>query len=381
MANVFTALAPVLFSAAQEISSEPFGVISAISGSFDDKQVARGDVVKVPIASGGVPADFEPANVPPQGDSDTAGEVDVRITASKKRSWHMTGEQRRSLENAGTDKEWLRQKVMQEMRALRNAAEADCAQAIVEGASRACGAAGVTPFATSLDDLISVRKILKDNGAPMADLQFVCDTAAEANLLKLATIQQAYAAGSDEERRQGRIGRQFGFGISNSAQLLPHTKGTGINYLVNAATPMAIGDEGTVLSTASGTGTILAGDILTFAADSANKYVANGGVNAIAQQLILGRPGARKGIPVSNAITVGASYTPSLAFERGAVVGIMRPPVMPANPTMSQAMICDAQGLSYLIIEIAQYGQVSWELHLAWGFRVVQSEHVAILLG
>jgi hypothetical protein len=54
---------------------------------------------------------------------------------------------------------------------------------------------------------------------------------------------------------------------------------------------------------------------------------------------------------------------------------------MPPNPTISQAMICDAMGMSYLIIEIAQYGQVSWELHLAWGFRVIQSEHVALLLG
>ncbi len=382
MGNVFTALMPVLFSAAQEISCEPFGIISAISSNFDDKQVAKGDVVKVPLASGGVPEDFVPANVPPQGDSDTAGEVDVQITASKKRSWHLTGEQRRSLENAGTDKEWLRQKVMQEMRALRNAAEADCGLAIVEGASRAFGVAGTTPFASSLDDLIGVRKVLKDNGAPMADLQFVCDTAAEANLLKLATIQQAYAAGSDEERRLGRIGRQFGFAISNSAQIGLHTKGTGTTYLINATTPMAVGDCETVLSAAGGgSGTILAGDVVTFAADAVNKYVVNEGVSAIAQRLAIGRPGVRKAIAVSNAITVGASYTPSLAFERGAVVGIMRPPVMPANPTMSQTMICDAKGMTYLLIEIAQYGQVSWELHLAWGFRVIQSEHVALLLG
>ncbi len=381
MANVFTALAPTLYSAAQEISSEPFGIIGAISQNFDDKQVARGDVVKVPIASGGVPEDFVPANIPPQGDSDTPGEVSVRITASKKRSWHLTGEQRRSLENAGTDTEWLRQKLMQEMRALRNAAEADCALAVMEGASRAFGTAGVTPFAGSLDDLVGVRKILKDNGAPLADLQFVCDTAAEANLLKLTTIQHAYAAGSDEERRQGRIGRQFGFAISNSAQLAVHARGSGTGYLTNAAKAMGVGDCATTVGTTAGSGSILAGDIVTFAADGQHKYVVNRGIQGISQELVVGRPGVRKAIPAGNAITVGASYTPSLAFERGAVVGIMRPPVMPPNPTITQAMISDAKGMTYLILEIAQYGQVSWELHLAWGFRVIQSEHVAILLG
>ena len=37
MPNVFTALQPVLYSAAQEVSSEPFGVISSIAATFDDK--------------------------------------------------------------------------------------------------------------------------------------------------------------------------------------------------------------------------------------------------------------------------------------------------------------------------------------------------------
>ena len=145
MANLFTALAPILFSAAQEVSAEDTGALQAITLNFDDKQVAKDDIVAVPIASGGTPVDFVPGNVTPQGDSDTASTVDVRITASKKRSWHLTGEQRRSLENAGTDKEWLRLKLMQEMRSLRNAAEADCVSAIVQGASRATGTAGTTP--------------------------------------------------------------------------------------------------------------------------------------------------------------------------------------------------------------------------------------------
>jgi hypothetical protein len=37
--------------------------------------------------------------------------------------------------------------------------------------------------------------------------------------------------------------------------------------------------------------------------------------------------------------------------------------------------------MTYLMLDIAQYGQRTWELHLAWGFKSVQPEHVAILLG
>jgi hypothetical protein len=38
-------------------------------------------------------------------------------------------------------------------------------------------------------------------------------------------------------------------------------------------------------------------------------------------------------------------------------------------------------GMSYLFAEIDQYGQRTWEILLSWGFKVVQPEHVAILLG
>ncbi len=264
MANIFESLAPILFSAAQEVSIEDTGALQSISLNFDDKRVAKGDVLKVPIAAGGTPVEFVPGNVTPQGESDTASTLDVKITASMKRSWHLTGEQRRSLENSGTDKEWVKLKVMQEMRSLRNGAESDCIEAIIKGASRAIGTAGKTPFSSSLDDLIGVRKMLKENGCPLSDAQFVCDSGAEANLFKLSTVQQAYAAGSDKERRKGVLLPQFGFRIMASAQIGEHTKGTGINYLTNATTQMAKGATRTILSGASGTGTIKEGDILCF---------------------------------------------------------------------------------------------------------------------
>jgi hypothetical protein len=57
MANIFTAIQPVLYSAAQDVANEPFGVINAINANFDDKGVAIGDTVKVPVAPTRTPAD------------------------------------------------------------------------------------------------------------------------------------------------------------------------------------------------------------------------------------------------------------------------------------------------------------------------------------
>nr|MBP8310811.1 hypothetical protein [Burkholderiaceae bacterium] len=123
MANVFTALQPVLFSAAQEVSAEPFGCVSAIAASFDDKGVAIGDTVKVPVAPTASTSDYTPAMTTTAGTDATATNVDVTITANKHVSWHLTGEQLRSLQNGGSDNEWVRQMIAQGMRALRNGAE------------------------------------------------------------------------------------------------------------------------------------------------------------------------------------------------------------------------------------------------------------------
>ena len=374
MANTLTALAPVLFSAAQTISAEPFGAIDAINASFDDKAVAKGDVVKVPVAPTRAASDFTPANITATGADATADDVEVQIAKSRKVAWHLTGEQQRSLDNGATSAEWIRQLIQQGMRTLRNEAEIDCVTAIYTGASRAVGTAGTNPFASALTPLADVRKILRDNGTPAADLQFVGDTTSEANLLKLGVVLDASQAGSDAERREGVIRRQYGFQMRTSAGIDLHTKGTGTSYQLSAAS--AVGD--TTISVDTGSGTLLAGDIVTFAGTT-DKYVANSALSG--GSFTIGRPGLLAVEADNDAITIGNNYTPNLAFDRNAVVGVMRPPIMPANPTIQQMLISDQFGMTYLMLDIAQYGQRTWELHLAWGFKAVQSEHIAILLG
>lgn len=376
MSNVFTALQPVLYSAAQEVSNEPFGVISGIAASFDDKAVALGDTVKVPVAPTRSTENYTPAMTTTAGTDATASTVDVEITANKMVSWNMVGEQLRSLQNGGTDAEWVRQMVAQGMRALRNGAEVDCAAAIKQGASRATGTAGTNPFASTIDILPDTRKVLFDNGAPMADLQFCINSTAGVAARKLAIIQQAYQAGSDAERRSGDLMRQFGFVIRESAGIATHTKGTGTSYVTSGSTAAGVRD----IALITGTGTVLAGDVVTFAADANNKYVIGTGVTA-AGTISLGRPGARVTIASANAMTIGNDYTANLAFERNAVVGIMRPPVMPPNPLIQSTYISDKQGLTYLLVQIAGDGMVTWRLHLCYGFKVVQPEHVAIVMG
>ena len=187
MSNTLTALAPTLFSVAKEVAQEPVGALNSINMNFDSKGVAIGDAVTVPIAPAAAVTDFTPAMTQSSGSDKIAESVSVTIDKNQVTSWHLTGEQQRSLENCESPmtQEWVRQLIGQGMGALRNAAETAACSAIYKGASRAYGTAGTTPFATTIDEIPNVYKILKDNGAPMADLQMVVNTSAGLNLRKL----------------------------------------------------------------------------------------------------------------------------------------------------------------------------------------------------
>lgn len=382
MASTLTAIAPSLFSAAQKVSAEPAALINSVYADFDNKGVAVGDSVIVPVVPAQSVAPYTPANVSPAGAG--AGEaeaISVAITKSRKVSMVLTGEQIRSLENGGNYQDFTEQWAAQAMRSLRNEVEADIATAVKIGASRAYGTAGTTPFAASLDDLANVRKILRDNGAPMADLQFVGNTSTELNLLKLGVVQQAYAAGSDEERRSGVIGKQLGFMMRTSGGIAKHTAGTATGFDVALVAGYAAGTKIFNVDGGNG-GTLLQGDILTIAGDT-NKYVSHTAVAALTNDhlLTIGNPGLMQDVANGAELAIGSAYTPNFAFERSAVVAVVRPPVMPSNPTIRTMSISDGMGLTYMFAELDQYGQRSWEIILCWGFKVVQPEQVAILLG
>lgn len=383
MSNTTTlsALAPVLYSAAQNVSAEPAGILDAINATWDDKGVAKGDSVKVPYAPVQETTDFAPLNISPAGEDQTAGSVSVTITKSKKTlPMVLTGEQMRSLENGGNYQEWVRQWAEQSMRSLRNLAEADAANYIKIGASRAVGTAGTTPFATDLDLIVDVKQVLRDNGCPFSDPQLVINSAAAAKLQKLGIYQQAYAAGSDEERRSGIYKPQFGFQLRDSAGIAQHSSTAATAYVTDTALDQAVGTTSLIVDT--GTDDIAAGDVFSIADGGGHYYVSAAALGAATDgPLLLNRPGLRALGVKNKALTFVGNYTPNFAFERSAVVGIMRPPLIPSNPTIKQMVISDKFGHSYLMLEIAQYGQVIWEMHLAYGFKVVQPEHVALILG
>lgn len=382
MANTLTGIIPTLYEALNTVSREMVGFIPAVRRDSNAERAAVNQVVRVPLGEAGALEDITPGVNPASTGDTTVGYADITITKSKAAPVRWNGEEQMAVGSNGTYNQVLADQFTDAMRKLVNAVEVDLAAEVKVGASRGYGTAGTAPFGTAgdLSDFAGVLRILEDNGAPGTDLQLVLGSAAIANLRgKQSVLFKVNEAGSNDMLRDGMTDRVQGFALRKSSGILLHTKGTGASYVTSGSTAIDVED----IALITGTGTVLAGDIVTFAADANNKYVIGTGV-AAPGTISLNKPGARVVIPTSNAMTIGNNYTPNAAFSRSAVVLAARAPAVPSGGDAADdsMMITDpVTGMTFEVRVYRQYRQVKFEVCLAWGVKTVKPEHVALLIG
>ncbi len=381
MANTLTGLAPIIFEALDVVSRELVGFIPAVTRDTAADRAALGQSVNYPVVAPGAAGDISPAATGPAGNDTSAPAGTLSITKAKAVPFYLTGEDDLTLRQTSAKATVFKNAVAQAMRTLCNLIELDLAVAAKQGASRAYGTAGTLPLGTAgdLSDIAQIRKILEDNGAPTSDLHLVITNSVAANIRgKQNTLFRANEAGTDAMLRNGALGQLEGLFVHQSGQLGLHTKGAGSAYVTSGSTAPGVAS----IAMVTGSGTVLAGDVVTFAADANNKYVINTGI-AAPGTIVLGQPGALVTIATANAMTIGANYTPNIAFDRQAIVLAAR---APAEPTGGDAAI-DAMivvdpvsGLPFEIRVYPQYHRVAFEVGIAWGYAAVKSAHIAILL-
>ena len=267
------------------------------------------------------------------------------------------------------------------MRAIANTIEAYVAIIVKNGSSRAIGTAGTTPFASNHDVMAQVRQILVDNGCPATDgmLSMVLNTSAGTKMRNLTQLQKASEAGGSDLLRQGTLLDLQGLMIKESAGIASHTKGTGASYVTSGSTAVGVKD----IALITGTGTVLAGDVVTFAADANNKYVVGTGV-AAPGTISLNDPGALVVIATSNNMTVGNSYAANMAFHKSAVEVVVRAPAMPEGGDSAIDVMLVQDPWSGLVFEIAAYNgymKKMIEVRCMYDAKVWKPQHVATLLG
>lgn len=381
MANVLTDLAADIYKAADVVGRELVGFIPASTiNANGSERAAKGDVVRASFTREASAVDVSESMTIPEGTDQTVDNKTLSITNARAVQIPYTGEDILHLNNGIGYETVYGDQIAQAMRTLTNEMEQDLWEEAYTNSSRAFGTAGTTPFGSNFSEIAEIRQILVDNGMPQNDGQvsLVMNTLAGTNLRQLAQLQQANTAGGTDLLRQGVLLDLQGLSIRESAQVGLHTKGTGASYLLNDASS-AVGD--TVIAADGGSGTILAGDIVTFAGTS-TKYVVNSALSG--GSFTIGGTGLTAAEADNDAITVGDNYTANIAFHRRALELAVRAPAVPQGGDTADDALTVQDPVSGLVFEVRVYKgyrKTMIEVAASWGVKAWKSDFIATLAG
>lgn len=382
MANTITNLIPDAYAALDVVSRELVGFVPSVARDARADEIAVGETLRVPVtpanAAGG---DVAAAMAFPSAADQTIGNKTLTISKSRFFPFSWNGEEEKGVSKGPGFLTLKQDQIAQAFRAAVNEMETDIATAAHKGASRAYGTAGTTPFATTLIDPANLKKILDDNGAP-ADRSLVIDTTAGAKMRGLTQLTNINQSGDASMLRQGTLLDLSGFMVRESAKIQSVTKGTGAAYAVDLVAGYPVGS--TTIHVDTGTGTILAGDCVTFANDANIYVVATGFAGDGDGDIVLAAPGLRKALANDVAMTIGGNFTANVGFSRNSILLATRLPAVPSDGDLAsdRTVVTDERtGISFELAVYPGYRMNVYHVSVAWGVSVIKPEHAAILLG
>lgn len=384
MANVLTDLAADIYKAADVVGRELVGFIPSVTINAGSERAAQNDTVRSHFTRAAtVNSSYSPAMTIPEGDDQTVDNKTMTIDKAANVQIPWTGEDIRHVNNGSGFETIYGDQIAQAMRGIVNAIETEIATAAYKGASRAVGTAGTTPFGSNFDEIADARKVLEDNGCPMdGRVTLVANTAATANMRKLAQLQKANESASDALLRRGELLDLQGLMVKGSNGVQAHTKGAGVGYDANGGEP--VGETSIVLDggTVNTTG-IAAGDVVTFAGDT-NKYIVGTGLTATSGTIVLNGPGLQEALADTVEMTIGSSYTGNVAFHQAAIELAARAPEMPFGGDAAVDRMTVQDPISGLVFEIAVYkgyGKTMIDVTTLYGVKAWKPEFIATLMG
>lgn len=394
MATILTLtnLLPDFYAALDVVARERVGFIPAVARDSTAERAAIGEILRSPVV-GAMPAeDLTSNNITANPPTQTIGNVSMQITKARSVPFGITGEESKGLQNAGTLGSINQQRIEQALRTITNEIEGDLSAQHIY-ASRAYGTATGTPFntASDLSDFSNTLRILEENGAPSTDLHMVLGSAAVNRLRgKQSSLFGLNTGGSiaEELLRKGSITAApvMGFDLHQSAQVKTLvTTGTSNSAGTTNSAGYAVGAT-TITLASAGTGSLIAGDIITFAGDT-NQYVLVSGDTDMSNggTIVLAAPGLKQALPASAVtITLIAATTRNMAFHRSAIQLATRMPAMPEGGDDADDMIPvtdPISGITYEFIVYRQKRQVRYEINACWGVQTVKPEFISLLIG
>ncbi len=369
MSNTLTPLIPSLIASLQGVarSMTPISDLVTMDPSLDGAAV--GQAVTVPYTAAVSAGDLTPGTVPTGSDL-AATSKSITISKARVAPFTLTGEDYKRMAERGAN--FRSEQTMEAMKTIIEEIWADGLAIAAKGAGYGLGTQSTNPFASNTDYAADLKKAFDDSKAPASGRSLIIDTTTDAALGKLGINNQVYQAGTDSILRTGEKLPLQGFRLPLTNLAYTHTKGNGSGYLVNKVGGHAIGEKAITVDT--GTGTILPGDIITFAGHS-RKYVATG---LSGTTLTLNAP-LVAAVADDEAITVGNGGTRLVSLVKSAMLFAVRPPALPPEGDSATGRVLVRDPESGLTLSVATFKgayQASYVVEAVWGGGVVRPERV-----
>lgn len=373
LANTYSDLIPKILGRGLTLLRSRSLLPRLVNRDYDGDAAQLGATINVPINPTMSAVAVTASAAQPSNTDTTFATTAVNLDKHYEVPFYLTDQQRLEI-MAGTESKALDTAVA----TLSDYIDSTIMTAMDVGASIATGTAGTTPFAT-LALALSPPTYLDVHKTPSMDRHVVMSPLANANLVGLAGFTSGDYQGDLSVMTNGTFNGNNRAGARwwMTQQTPTHTAGTGASYLVNNGSGLAVG--ATTIACDTGAGTILAGDVVSFAADTANKYVVatalSGGSFTIAA------PGLKVAVADNNAITVSGSHTANFAFQRESIVFASRR-FAPSAAAIAMDQVTDpVTGLTLRVEVTRQNRQDRWAVDALWGTKVVQSQGVIKVMG
>lgn len=251
------------------------------------------------------------------------------------------------------------------------------------------GTPGTTPFATDLSAYLDARNIANKNLMDMDPRYVVLGSDAEANALSLRAFQDASFRGDTDGIVNGQIGRKLGALWIMSQRVPSHTAGT----YVTGTTITGVNAIGTTVIAVSGgaTGTLLAGDIISFSHEpgvthQVQSTVGAGTITSITIESNRGQ--GTGGLTIASAgaetVTKKSTFVENVLIHRDAIAFAMAPlmdTIQVPGATLTAVAVDEVSGLSLRLEVSRQHRQVQWSFDGLYGGSMIRPNAVVYIAG
>jgi hypothetical protein len=341
-----------------------------VNSDYSTIAAQQGDVVNIPVPSAIAIQPVTPDRIAPVTTDITTTSSTITLNKWYEAPFYMSDRDIMEIMNGS-----IPMQASEAIKAVGNQINSDI-MALYKGLYGFAGSPGTTPFGVDVSEATDARKVLNKQLAPLTDRRFVMDPDAEAQALGLRAFQDMSYTGGAGAINDGMIKNKLGFSWYMDQMVPSHTKGAENGAYTTTAAGFALGTKTIPLIT--GAGTIVVGDVVTFAGDT-QTYVVTTGIAAPGSIVI--EPGLKIAIPaIATAVTVkgvaSTAYPQNLAFHRDCFGFASRPLADSAEGlgNLIQSVADPVSGIAIRLEVSREHKRTRYSFDVLYGCDIVRRE-------